>query len=550
MPLRDLDRSKQDLICELNALRQASQELQESKQRLTNLLANLPGMAYRCQNHPNWPVAFVSDHCYELTGYDAAELTLNPDGFNQIIDPLDREYVWSLVQDAIRHRESYIMEYRIRTKSGQTKWVWGRGMAVYAAEGHVAWLEGIILDVTDRKLIEIERRELEAKIQQSRKMEAIGTLAGGIAHDFNNILSAILGYAEMLEDDLFEQPHQRDNAEQIILACNRARDLVQQILTFSRKSEVEVEPVAVHLVAGEAMRFLRSTIPATVAIRQKIVKNCGLVLAEPIQIHQLFLNLCTNAYQAMESGGLMEVVLDAVDLDESFIIQHPPLKPGTHVRLSVSDTGCGMDHTTIERIFDPFFTTKDKGKGTGLGLATTYAIVKQLNGAISVVSQPGVGSQFTVYLPQMEMRQNETVLHQQASASQSNGEHIMLIDDEDTVLYIYRQILERLGYQVSVFSHWSAAFNQFVAEPLSFDLVITDLTMPGLSGDKLARKLLEVRPEVPIMLMTGYSDRCTDEMLEACGVFSFLKKPVSKADLASSVRLALDVGLQTKVGMA
>ena len=550
MPLRDLDRSKQDLICELNALRQASQELQESKQRLTNLLANLPGMAYRCQNHPNWPVAFVSDHCYELTGYDAAELTLNPDGFNQIIDPLDREYVWSLVQDAIRHRESYIMEYRIRTKSGQTKWVWGRGMAVYAAEGHVAWLEGIILDVTDRKLIEIERRELEAKIQQSRKMEAIGTLAGGIAHDFNNILSAILGYAEMLEDDLFEQPHQRDNAEQIILACNRARDLVQQILTFSRKSEVEVEPVAVHLVAGEAMRFLRSTIPATVAIRQKIVKNCGLVLAEPIQIHQLFLNLCTNAYQAMESGGLMEVVLDAVDLDESFIIQHPPLKPGTHVRLSVSDTGCGMDHTTIERIFDPFFTTKDKGKGTGLGLATTYAIVKQLNGAISVVSQPGVGSQFTVYLPQMEMRQNETVLHQQASASQCNGEHIMLIDDEDTVLYIYRQILERLGYQVSVFSHWSAAFNQFVAEPLSFDLVITDLTMPGLSGDKLARKLLEVRPEVPIMLMTGYSDRCTDEMLEACGVFSFLKKPVSKADLASSVRLALDVGLQAKVGMA
>ena len=550
MPLRDLDRSKQDLICELNALRQASQELQESKQRLTNLLANLPGMAYRCQNHPNWPVAFVSDHCYELTGYDAAELTLNPDGFNQIIDPLDREYVWSLVQDAIRHRESYIMEYRIRTKSGQTKWVWGRGMAVYAAEGHVAWLEGIILDVTDRKLIEIERRELEAKIQQSRKMEAIGTLAGGIAHDFNNILSAILGYAEMLEDDLFEQPHQRDNAEQIILACNRARDLVQQILTFSRKSEVEVEPVAVHLVAGEAMRFLRSTIPATVAIRQKIVKNCGLVLAEPIQIHQLFLNLCTNAYQAMESGGLMEVVLDAVDLDENFIIQHPPLKPGTHVRLSVSDTGCGMDHTTIERIFDPFFTTKDKGKGTGLGLATTYAIVKQLNGAISVVSQPGVGSQFTVYLPQMEMRQNETVLHQQASASQCNGEHIMLIDDEDTVLYIYRQILERLGYQVSVFSHWSAAFNQFVAEPLSFDLVITDLTMPGLSGDKLARKLLEVRPEVPIMLMTGYSDRCTDEMLEACGVFSFLKKPVSKADLASSVRLALDVGLQAKVGMA
>jgi len=550
MPLRDLDRSKQDLICELNALRQASQELQESKQRLTNLLANLPGMAYRCQNHPNWPVAFVSDHCYELTGYDAAELTLNPDGFNQIIDPLDREYVWSLVQDAIRHRESYIMEYRIRTKSGQTKWVWGRGMAVYAAEGHVAWLEGIILDVTDRKLIEIERRELEAKIQQSRKMEAIGTLAGGIAHDFNNILSAILGYAEMLEDDLFEQPHQRDNAEQVILACNRARDLVQQILTFSRKSEVEVEPVAVHLVAGEAMRFLRSTIPATVAIRQKIVKNCGLVLAEPIQIHQLFLNLCTNAYQAMESGGLMEVVLDAIDLDESFIIQHPPLKPGTHVRLSVSDTGCGMDHTTIERIFDPFFTTKDKGKGTGLGLATTYAIVKQLNGAISVVSQPGVGSQFTVYLPQMEMRQNETVLHQQASASQCNGEHIMLIDDEDTVLYIYRQILERLGYQVSVFSHWSAAFNQFIAEPLSFDLVITDLTMPGLSGDKLARKLLEVRPEVPIMLMTGYSDRCTDEMLEACGVFSFLKKPVSKADLASSVRLALDVGLQAKVGMA
>jgi len=507
-------------------------------------------MAYRCQNHPNWPMAFVSDHCYELTGYSAAELTLNPAGFNQVIDPLDREYVWSMVQDAIRHRESYIMEYRIRTKSGQTKWVWGRGMAVYADEGHVAWLEGIILDITDRKLIELERRELEAKIQQSRKMEAIGTLAGGIAHDFNNILSAILGYAEMLEDDLNELPRQRDNAEQIILACNRARDLVQQILTFSRKSEVEVEPVAVHLVAGEAMRFLRSTIPATVAIRQKIVKNCGLVLAEPIQIHQLFLNLCTNAYQAMESGGLMEVVLDAVELDEGFVSLHPPLKPGMHVRLCVSDSGCGMDHATIERIFDPFFTTKEKGKGTGLGLATTYAIVKQLKGAITVDSQPGVGSQFTVYLPQMEIRRNDSVLHEQVSASQASGEHIMLIDDEDTVLYIYRQILERLGYQVSVFSHWAAAFNQFAAEPAAFDLIITDLTMPGLSGDKLARKLLDVRPEIPIMLMTGYSDRCTDEMLDACGFISFLKKPVSKADLASSVRTALDAGPQAKVGLA
>ncbi|OPZ60843.1 MAG: Blue-light-activated protein [Deltaproteobacteria bacterium ADurb.Bin510] len=540
MATDDCKRSKEDLIRELDELRSARQNLEDSRATLNRLLSSLPGAAYRCDLGPDWKITFVSEHCLDLLGYTAAELTADPGLFGRLLDERDRESVKTALQLTLKDREPYSTEYRVRTRAGRTKWLWARGLIIDGPDGQPAGLEGIVLDITAAKQAEIQRRELELRIQQSHKMEAIGTLAGGIVHDFNNILSAMLGYAEMLEDDLSEAPRLRDNAGQIIIACNRARELVRQILSFSRKGEDEAEPVAVHLVVNEALKFLRSTIPSTVSIRQRIDKNSGLVLAEPIQIHQLLMNLCTNAYQAMETGGQMEVELGAVMLDESFARQHPPLKSGAHVVLSVSDNGCGMSQATLERIFDPFFTTKELGKGTGLGLATVYAIVNDLAGAITVTSQPGAGSRFTIYLPRLSQAAPDCSVRPETALPGCRGERILLIDDEESILFLYGQMLERLGYRVSAFRQSGAAWDRFAANPLAFDLVITDLTMPGISGERLARLMRKTRPELPVILMSGYGDRQTETAILNSGVSAFLKKPVARHDLARAVRSALD----------
>ncbi|MBM3300062.1 MAG: PAS domain S-box protein, partial [Deltaproteobacteria bacterium] len=356
---------------------------------------------------------------------------------------------------------------------------------VKSKTGHIINFVIVERDVTDEA-------RLERQLRQAQKMEAIGTLAGGIAHDFNNILMAMMGYAEMAKRSIFDNAAARQDLEQILLAGRRATDLVKQILTFSRKDEQEKYPVEVHRVFREALTLIRASIPSTIEIRQDIDPTTGPVLADPTQMHQLMMNLCANAYQAMEgSHGVLEVsVQEAALAEDSRELQELSLTPGTYVKLTVSDTGHGISPELMERIFDPYFTTKEAGKGTGLGLAVVLGIVRSHGGAINVKSDPGRGTTFFVYLPRCQPLAEAIPV--EGTALVSGTERIMFVDDEEQIAEFGRRVLESLGYQVTAFTDPVKALETARRNPADFDLVITDLMMPNLTGVELAKKLTQI----------------------------------------------------------
>ncbi len=404
--------------------------------------------------------------------------------------------------------------------------------------GEVLYLTGIAEDITERKRSEAEVKSYEARLLRSQKLEAIGTLAGGIAHDFNNILSAIIGYSELALDDLPEDNPVRDSIHEVIRAGDRARDLVRQILTFSRQVETEYRPVKVQLIAKEALKLLRSSIPSTITITDLIEADASPVMADATQIHQIIMNLCTNAYHAMlPHGGVMTLSLEEIFLGRDFIMQHPELREGPHLRLKVEDTGCGMDAETLKRVFDPFFTTKEKGKGTGLGLSTVHGIVTALGGAVFASSLVGHGSVFEVYLPVFAGESDDYDEEAEVPAKGA-GEHILLVDDEEAILNFTRIMLEQLGYHVESFSSSQDALNAFRAEPHRFDLILTDQTMPSMSGSTLSGEILKIRP-VPILLMTGFSETITPEKAFEQGIKEYLEKPFTKGTLGRAVQRCL-----------
>ena len=386
-----------------------------------------------------------------------------------------------------------------------------------------------------------EKMKLETQLRQAQKMEAIGTLAGGIAHDFNNILFPVIGYAEMsLMNDMPEDSDVRRYLNEIIKGATRAKDLVQQILTFSRQQEQELKPLKVQFVIKEALKLLRSSIPTIIEIHQNIEKDCGLVMADYTQIHQVVMNLCTNAYHAMEEkGGILEVNLIKIELGVNDIPDKTDLKPGWYVRLSVSDTGCGVKNEIAERIFDPYFTTKEKGKGTGLGLSVVHGIVKGYGGEIKVHSEPGKGSIFEVYLPLVDTgkKEEEILIPKEI---QGGSERILLIDDEEVIVTLSKQMLERLGYHVTAHTNSLEALETFQANPNKFDIVITDMTMPNMTGDRLAQELLNIRSDISIILCTGFSEKISKEKADALGIRALLLKPVAMRNLANTIRQVLD----------
>lgn len=381
-----------------------------------------------------------------------------------------------------------------------------------------------------------ELKQLQENLLQSQKMEAIGTLAGGIAHDFNNMLNAILGYAQLSlrEQDMPESL--RENLQQIVKAGMRAATLVQQILTFSRKKEQKKQPLFLQPLIKEALAFLRSTLPANISVRQRINGRCGQVLANPTQIHQVIMNLCANAKHAMlDNGGTLEIILEEVVFDQAGAGTLAGLQAGRHARLIVRDTGQGMDSLTQARIFEPYFTTKAIGQGTGLGLSTAHGIVKANRGAITVQSSPGQGAEFAVYLP----------LAQEATAAEAAGEisetlpkvrgRVLFVDDEEMLVHLGSDELTALGCEVSAFTDSSQALAAFTADPEGFDALVTDQTMPGLSGLQLATKVLALRPELPVILATGFSETVDAEKAKAMGIREFLEKPVSLADFSQAL---------------
>ena len=394
-----------------------------------------------------------------------------------------------------------------------------------------------VRDISERRKAEVTRRTLEAELFQAQKMEAVGTLAGGIAHDFNNILAAIVGNAEMAQIDLPPSHPGKQDLVEVLRAARRARDLVRQILTFSRKQEAERRPVRVAEVVDDVLKLLRATIPSTIELRSNVVDAKALVLGDPTQLHQVLMNLCTNAAQAVgDQHGSIEVSqTDVVIAADSL---RTDLAPGRYVRVSVRDTGHGMDRATLERVFEPFFTTKSPGVGTGLGLAVVHGIMRNHDGVAHVESAPGIGTVFQLYFPRLTSAESARP-SDSADVPMGRGERVLFVDDEPQITNITRRTLERLGYRVLALGSATDALRTFRADPSAFDVVISDLTMPGLTGAQLAVEMRRLRANLPVILSTGYLDRLDAEMARDLQVRELLIKPYTTEALANALRRAL-----------
>ncbi len=393
-------------------------------------------------------------------------------------------------------------------------------------------------EIVRQRTLELE--EANQQLRQAQKMEAIGTLAGGIAHDFNNTLGAIIGYAQLTIYKLPGNSPFLHYLDEILNASYRAKDLVYQILTFSRRTEQEKRPVRIDSVIKEDLKMLRALIPSTIDICDHIKPGTGTIQADPTQIHQVLMNLCTNAAHAMEEkGGRLEIILTNAYIDDNEATQHPDLRPGKYVKLSVKDIGYGIPPDMTDRIFDPYFTTKEKGEGTGLGLAVVHGIVKSHEGAVTVESKPGRGTIFNVYFPRTEDAE-EIPKPRSHEKLPCGNESVLFIDDDNVLAYMGKKALEHLGYQVESRTDSADALKFFRENPHSFDMVITDFTMPNMTGEKLAEEIMKIRPDIPIILCTGYSERITNEKAEAIGVRKLLIKPLELYDLAKAIRDVLE----------
>ena len=384
-----------------------------------------------------------------------------------------------------------------------------------------------------------ERKKYENQIQQAQKMEALGTLAGGIAHDFNNILSSILGFTELALDEVEKYTDLEDSLQEVYTAGKRAKDLVKQILTISRRYEKEIKPIQVAPLVKEAMKMLRSTIPASIELRENFCSEPLVINADPTQLHQIIVNLATNAKQAMaDETGTLEIDVNKINFESDIKDFYPDMEPGDYVRITVSDTGCGISDELLKKIFEPYFTTKEKGEGTGLGLSVVHGIVKSHNGHITVYSQQGKGTTFHVYLPLVK-KASADLSEKPVEPLPSGTERILLVDDERPIVKMQARHLERLGYTVTTNTSSQEALEVFQQSPEGFDLIITDMAMPKLTGDNLAKKIKEIRTDIPVILCTGFSEKISVRQ-ESDEIEGFLMKPVDKVKMAKMVRKVLD----------
>ena len=383
------------------------------------------------------------------------------------------------------------------------------------------------------------RKRLEERLRQAYKMEAIGTLAGGISHDFNNILSAIVGYTEIAIDSVKSESPLASYLSRVLEACTRAKDLVNQILMFSRETEQELRPVKILIPIKEALRLIRASVPTTIELRQAIQSEAA-VLADPTQIHQLVMNLCTNAAHAMrEKGGTLTLDLKNEIITSDQLTQYPDLSEGPYVRMSISDTGHGIPSNLLDRVFDPFFTTKEKGEGTGMGLSVVHGIIQNHGGAIYVASQVNQGTTFVIFLPSLGEKPAEIEVKQK-TLLQKGTETILFIDDEEMIVDIGKTLLEGLGYQVVTQTIASKALSLFEQEPDKIDLIVTDMTMPKMTGLDLAKRVHQIRPGMPIILCTGFGVDLAEQKIARYGIKNIVFKPILARDMSEKIRAVLD----------
>jgi PAS domain S-box-containing protein len=464
----------------------------------------------------------------EIIGKTDSDLFPNESG--QVINAVESRVIES--------GKPQLVEERLATTFGNSYWLTNKS-PLLDDDGKIIGLIGISRNITESKHFAAEKRELEERLHQSQKLEAIGILAGGIAHDFNNILSAIFGYTEMALEDAPPGTLLQNDLEMVLISANRAKDLVKQILTFSRQAKIDRLPIKIQPLVKEGLKMLRSSLPATIRISEDIDPHGGTVLVDPTQVHQIVMNLCTNAYHSMEdTGGTLAVSLQTTLITADDKKLSSLLSPGEYLQLTVSDTGTGIGPAIIDKIFDPYYTTKEINKGTGMGLAIVHGIMKDYGGTITVESRLGKGSIFNLYFPVLE---NEDLpAGKETEDTPDRGkERILFIDDEEILAEMGKAMLERLGYQVTIRRSSIEALTTFQNTPDDFDLVITDQTMPFMTGSDLARRMLQIRPDLPIILCTGYSNLVDESSAKALGIKEFALKPLTKGVIAKLVRNAL-----------
>ena len=523
-----LQRLNEQLGTEVAERKEAEKALRASETQLRTITDAVPTALLIYQDTQ---FCYVNAATEALSGYTQKELLgmhfwelLHPD-----IQELARERGVALQQG---EEVSSRCVMPILTKDGEKRWIdYTAGLIEFEGKPSVL---GAAFDFTDRK-------HLEDQLRQSQKMEAIGTLAGGVAHEFNNLLAVILGYTELTQNQAPQGSITWGYLQEVLKAGGRAKDLVQQILAFSRHSEVRREPLPFHHIVHEILTLLRASLPTTIAFQTHVDQDVGVVLADPTQMHQIVMNLCTNAEYAMrETGGVLDIRLDAVKVDEAWATRHSDLQPGAYIRLTVRDTGPGIEPKVLERIFDPFFTTKDVGEGAGMGLAIVHGIVTSHGGAVTVESTVGVGTTFSIYLPQCaETSAGVTAPPEEEDEILQGAGRILFVDDEEALAHWGQAMLDELGYEVVSVTRSLEALEVFRRHPECFDLVITDQTMPDMTGEQLAIEIRQIRPEIPIVICTGFSYVINAEKARAIGINAFCMKPLRVRELAATIQQVL-----------
>ena len=523
----ELTQVNEQLQNDISERKQVEKALRESEEKYRSMMESFTDPLYICS--PHFKIEYMNPAMIKRIGYDATG-----ESCHSGMHGLQSRCEWC-VFDKVAIGET--IEYKVKSPLDEKDFRVSN-MPICNQDGTISKMT-IFRDITDYLEAVSEKEKAQSQLIQAQKMEAIGTLASGIAHDFNNILSAVIGYTELSLEDVPRDSKLEDNLKEVYAAGKRAKDLVNQVLTFARQSEGEIKPVQVGLIAKEVLTLLRSSIPTSIEIKQNISSK-ALVMADPTQIHQVLMNLCTNAAQAMEAldDGLLQVGISDLKLEKNLVIGHVVVKPGDYLQITVADTGPGILRTHLNLIFEPYFTTKEIGEGTGLGLAVVHGAVKGMGGEIVVNSESGIGAVFTIYLPVTKSQTDVSISI--AEDLPDGNEHILFVDDEVLIANMVGQILTRRGYLVTKRTSSLEALALFRRKPQDFDLVITDMTMPKMTGDKLAIELMKIRSDIPVVLITGYSKKISHETASEIGIKAFAYKPVQKSVFLMTVRKVLD----------
>ncbi|MFH1950909.1 MAG: PAS domain S-box protein [Pseudomonadota bacterium] len=519
---------------EITEEKTALEALRKSEEKYRLLVENQTDLLVKIDREGRFQ--FVSPSYCRMFGKTEEELLGKT--FMPLVHPDDRESTAKEMEKLYHPPHTAYVEQRAMTKDGWT-WLAWLDTAVLDEKGNVTEIIGLGRDISDKKQAEIEKERLQSQLQQAQKMEAIGTLAGGIAHDFNNILAIILGNAELASADVPDSNPASQSLKEIHRASIRAKGMVHQLLAFSRKTDEESKPLDMAPILKESMKMLRSVIPTSVEFKQYISDDPCSVMGDAAQINQIVMNLVTNAADVMsKEGGLLEVTLDNIILREEKPCFDWVLSPGAYVMLRMRDTGEGIAPKIMDRIFEPYYTSKEVGKGTGMGLSVVHGIVKRHGGGIRVESELGKGTLFEIYFPALEKTAEEE--KKPEGEIKGGSERILFVDDEASMVDLNRQRLERLGYDVKSTTKPEEALEWFKADPDQFDVIITDMTMPRMTGDRLAAEVLKIRPDMPVIICTGYSERMSAKKAEALGIRKYIEKPIDLRNLASALREVLD----------